>query len=208
MHNDHLNYFRLTVIVLPITILLVLTACNVENRHTPRQSWFRTCDCLVFLFLEHERNQGSLPYDERGQEYALYDMLKQRSYNNEQMKNEWGSKYLPFEMDDKEKKVKNLRVDYMNPKPNEAPPGAQPVRVLMALRQDFYHEDKLLVIGTDLIVYEVLVDTENELIMSTYDCLGLPLSEVTKDGSPKRVGGLKPSLRKKLTVGIALQTAL
>jgi len=123
-------------LVLTIQTLLAVVGCNKSQPYV--RSWGRTFgDFTADLAAYHAVYKKHL-YDERGAEYALYRLVKLDGYlygkgedmgNVEQLYSERHA--LPFSRDDKNGKVVNSQVYYLNPPPNTLRLDDEPVVLLI-----------------------------------------------------------------------------
>lgn len=155
-------------------------------------SWIKTMDRLSErLYFYHTENGCVFPFDSRGPDYALYRLISSAGYDQSVMEEKWGIDYLPFRMAPKEEKVIDLRVDYLNPKSTTLELEVPPI-VLLVRRFEEERPKSLLLIGSDLSVYNLsfVPGTEPEAEAAEY--LGMSLIELSNRHPTKRIAGSEP----------------
>ena len=153
-------------------------------------------DRLSWKLMDYVFDHGSLPYDPRGSEYALYALLGNARYDSTYMETQLGTEYIPCRPDPEEGKVVDLRVDYLNPKPDAVQVGEPPV-VILVRRFEEGHAESLLAICSDLGVYEVPLTEAVERKPQASSYLGMGLRALTKGQVLERIGGPPRESREK-----------
>jgi hypothetical protein len=132
---------------------LCLASCFLEHKK-PHYTWAQTILALRLAFMAYHYGYGSLPYDPRGMDYALY---KIEDDNIEGDKKVICTCYgrPPWRIDNVNKKVIALRVDYLNPSPSDLL-QARPEFIILAVTDEKEEPDSIQVLSSKDVQYTLV----------------------------------------------------
>lgn len=157
MTRFNMNTKPLNVIVIcGLAIALLVGAFGCRPHSGPMaNSWIKTMSRLSawldFYYLHHD---CVFPYDPRGPEYALFELARFNQYSVARMTDLLGADYLPFRLSPQEGKATDMQVEYINRNILDIDLEEPPI-VLLVRCFDKKTPEQLLLIGSDLSVYEI-----------------------------------------------------
>lgn len=160
-----------------LSALGICTGCFSSEKPFPK-SWTSTLTNISTMLCDYVQAHNQFPYDARGPEFALYQLIQNIPYPQRYLREAWGSEYWAFQLDEATKRVVDMKVEYWNT-PELMIAFHSPPCVLLVLQFQPDKPKTLRIIGTDINVYEIEISEDSEPIPEARVFLGQSLVDLT-----------------------------